>query len=177
MDKNQIEIIEKITSFRYIKRNGEVQNTTIKTFLDGKEKIDSYYLDVLIGFKTKNEENTIGIYGYFSEVFTKRIYWENFTYNEIKIIAETFELHFDDDFIYPSVSLDIGKNKLIATLSIKKSFTTDNYFLVIYYFNDGESRKNSQLYVYGIWEVQLSEEFKRKLYSLAGASVPLVPLQ
>jgi hypothetical protein len=40
---------------------------------------------------------------------------------------------------------------------------TENYSIAIYYFYDGEGRRNSELYVHGIWEVELSEEFKKSL--------------
>jgi hypothetical protein len=40
---------------------------------------------------------------------------------------------------------------------------TESYFIAIYYFDEGKSKENQELYVHGIWEVELSEELKKSL--------------
>lgn len=165
MDKNQIKIIEEIKTFQYIKRNGIACKTEVKRLLDGKEEMKDYSFDSLIRVRSKNEDIIIGLYGDFQDVITKRIYWENFTYLEIEEICKKFSLYFDEDINYPSASLQLEKKGQIATISIKESNISNNYFIIIYYFDDGESRRNPQLYVQGIWEVELSEEFKKMLYT------------
>ena len=164
MDKDQIKVIEEITTFQYIKRWGKFLKTSVKKFLNGNEEMRDYSFETMIKVRSKNEDITIGIFGDFQEVITKRIYWEHFTYNEVEEFCKKFDLFFDKDFNYPSASFELKKDKLIATLSLKKSSVANNYFIIIYYFDDGESRRNPQLYIHGIWEVELSEELKRKLY-------------
>jgi hypothetical protein len=46
---------------------------------------------------------------------------------------------------------------------VKKSHVTNKYFIIIYHFDDGEGRRSPELYVHGIWEVELSEELKKSL--------------
>jgi hypothetical protein len=164
MDKDQIKIINKIDKFEFIIRVWTSIKGRVGFLLNtGNEKSTYQQFDALIRIKNKDEDITIGIYGDFPEVITKRIYWENFTYNEIEKFCKDFILYFDEDVNYPSASLELGKDKLIATLSIKKSELTESYFIIVYHFDDGESRRSPELYVHGIWEVEFSEEFKKSL--------------
>jgi hypothetical protein len=164
MDKDQIKIINKIEEFEFIIRLWTSIKGRVGLPLNtGNEKLIRLRFDTLIRIKDKDEDITIGIYRDFPEVITKGIYWENFTYNEIEKICKNFILYFDEDVNYPSASLELGKDKLIATLSVKKSHVTNNYFIIVYHFDDGEGRRSPELYVHGIWEVELSEEFKKSL--------------
>jgi len=163
MNKNQITIIEEIKTFQYVKKNGTACNTEIKRLLNGNEEMRDYSFETLIGIRNKDEEIIIGIYGQFPDVLIRRIYWENFNYDEIKVLSEIFKLYFNNNSNYPSASLESEESKLMATLAIKKSHSSNNYFLVIYHFDDGESRRSPQLYVHGIWKVELSEEFARTI--------------
>ncbi|MDR2121539.1 MAG: hypothetical protein LBP34_00300 [Flavobacteriaceae bacterium] len=164
MDKYQIKIINKIDEFEFIIRLwNSIKGKVGFPLNTGNEKLIRLRFDALIRIKNGDEDITIGIYGDFPEVITKRIYWENFTYNEIEKFCKDFILYLDKDINYPSASLELGKGRRIATLSIKKSHATNNYFIIVYHFYDGEGRRNQELYVHGIWEVELSEEFKKSL--------------
>jgi hypothetical protein len=131
----------------------------------GNEKSTYYCFDALLSFYTsQNEYVEQGIYGGDKGVKILELNRENFTQdflNEMKSFGLIPKLHrFGHEYLGTKGN---DLHSFSPTVSIKKSELTENYFIVIYYFDDGESRRSPELYVHGIWEVELSEEFKNNL--------------
>jgi hypothetical protein len=167
MGKYQIKIINKIEEFEFIIRVwNSIRGKLGFPLNTGNEKSTYYCFDALLSFYTsQNEYVEQGIYWCLSkDVKIDRLNKKNFTQdflNEMK----SFDL-IPKTNCYGLEYIGAKGNDLYSfppTVSIKKSELTENYFIVIYYFDDGESRKSPELYVHGIWEVELSEEFKKSL--------------
>jgi hypothetical protein len=167
MDKNKIKIINKIEEFELITRLWTSIKGRVGFPLNiGNEKSTYFRFDVLLSFYTPQDEYIEqGIYKCLSKsVKIHRLNQENFTQdflNEMK----SFDL-IPKTNCYGLEYIGAKGNDLYSfppTVSIKKSELTENYFIVIYYFDDGESRRNQELYVHGIWEVELSEKLKKSL--------------
>jgi hypothetical protein len=126
---------------------------------------DSKYItsDVVITFYTSNKSEYVELE--LSRIGRKRLSWNYFNKNEIKYISELFDMsyEFSDDYSCSFVKLDNHCPMLNIALK-KSSFNDDIYFLIIFYYDDGEGRRNPELYVHGIWEVELSEELKKTIF-------------
>jgi hypothetical protein len=164
MDKDKINIINKIDNFRYIRRHW--------TYIKGKEfllheenkELAHYKSDnLLIFYSNEGEYIELNISYNYNKTKIIQLFWENFSMNEIKMFSNLFNIKYDEDSQYPSISLKIGDSCLIAKMAIANSSISDHYFITVFCFEDGDSRKNSRLYVHGIWEVELSDEFKNKI--------------
>ena len=165
MEQNQINIIDKIPNFKF-----SIREWKAKTIKSGQEvSIDSmsnYRQDaVLVFYTSQNEYVELSIYWNLS-LSTKNIElnWENFKEKELDEIAAIFNLQIvvnKDGNLYLNVQ-DYANYS--ATFCIKKSEQTDNYFMTIYYYDDGESRRNPKLYVHGVWEVALSDNLSKKIF-------------
>jgi hypothetical protein len=167
MDKNKIKIVNRIEEFEFIIREwSSIKGKLGLPLNTGNEKSTCLRFDALLSFYTlQNEYIEQGIYWCLSKnVKILELDQENFTQdflNEMKSFGLIPKLHrFGHEYLSPKGN---DLHSFSPTVSIKKSELTENYFIVIYYFNDGESRGNPKLYVHGIWEVELSEEFKKSL--------------
>ncbi|MDR2121537.1 MAG: hypothetical protein LBP34_00290 [Flavobacteriaceae bacterium] len=166
MDKGQIKIINKIEEFKFIIREWSYSRGKLGFLLNaGNKEITHRRFDALLIFYTSQDEYVEqGIYGSSKDVKIHRLNKKNFTQdflNEMKSLG-----------LIPKFKFFGGKYLIrkgndwyffSPTVSIKKSELTENYFIAIYYFDDGESKRNQELYVHGIWEVELSEEIKKSL--------------
>jgi hypothetical protein len=166
MDKDQMKIINKINEFKFIIRKWSYSKGKLDFLFTGNEEITRRQFDNLLIFYTSQHEYVEqGIYWCLSkDVKILELDQENFTQNflnEMKSFGLIPKLHrFGHEYI------GLKGNDLYSfspTVSIKKSELTENYFIAIYYFDDGESRRSPELYVHGIWEVELSEEIKKSL--------------
>jgi hypothetical protein len=166
MDKNQIKIINKIDKFEFIIRVwNSIRGKLGFPLNTGNEKSTHYCFDTLLIFYTPQHEYVEQcIYGGAKGVKIHELNQENFTQdflNEMKSFELIPKLHrFGHGYLGPKGN---DLHSFSPTVSIKKSELTENYFIVIYYFDDGESRRSPELYVHGIWEVELSEELKKSL--------------
>lgn len=169
MGKNQIKVINRINDFKFIIREWKAIEGRYNTPLNiEKEKLSNYRLDALLIFYTLQKEYVEQCIYWCSSSDTKiiELNQDNFTPKLLNELISCFDLIIETHR-FGHKYLSCKENNLYTfspTISIKKSNQTDNYFIIIYYFDDGESRRNPQLYVHGIWEIELSEELKRILY-------------
>jgi hypothetical protein len=165
MDKNQINVINEIPQFKYALREWRVKDIKSQNLI-GVDNMSNYRTDAVLIFYTPQKEYVeLCIYWNLS-IGTKvlGLHWENFNKQELKEIAETFKLQIvvnRDGNYYLNVQ---NYANYSATLCIKKSEQADSYFIAIYYYDDGESRRNPELYVHGVWEITLSEELCKKIF-------------
>ena len=155
MEEDKIIIIDEIKKFKFIKREWYS--------VEGKYSVDLkankiYHIDALIIFYSSN-----------GKYIEQDIYWNlskdtkvadlisnNFSTKFLKIVALKFDLPYTNGVI------KLKNRETTATLSVKKE--EKKYFITIYSFDDGESRREPNLYIYGIWEVKLSKEFEQELF-------------
>ena len=155
MEEDKIIIVDEIKKFKFIKREWYS--------VEGKYNVDLkankiYHLDALIIFYSSN-----------GKYIEQNIYWNlskdtkvadlisnNFSTEFLKVVSLKFNLSYTDG------AVKLKNGEITATLSVKKE--EKKYFMAIYSFDDGESRREPNLYIYGIWEVKLSKEFEQELY-------------
>lgn len=151
MEEDKIIIIDEIKKFKFIKR--EWYSVEGKYGIDLKtNKI--YHIDALIIFYSSN-----------GKYIEQNIYWNlsndtnvadltsnNFSTEFLKVVSLKFDLS------YTNEAVKLKNGGITATLSVKKE--EKKYFMAI----DGESRREPNLYIYGIWEVKLSKKFEQELF-------------
>jgi hypothetical protein len=165
MDKNKIKIVNKIEKFEFIIRVWTSIKGRVGFLLNtGNEKSTYKQFDALIRIKNKDEDITIGLYGDFPENYYTNISWRSLEEQIVEQIIDTFQLSKEYSIKGNPFAIILIDDKVFSpNMVIKKSHVTNNYFIIVYHFDDGESRKSPELYVHGIWEVELSEEFKKSL--------------
>jgi hypothetical protein len=161
-----INVIHKITTFKYVIRQWWTINAQEKQLYDSKNKARLNQSDILLTFYSSSDEYMeFGIQGRFSDINRHSISWHNIENTFIEYLSIIFDLQLkinQDGNKYVNI-IDANGNNYPAFLAIKRNSSKNNFFMVIFYYDDGESRRSSELYVQGIWEVELSEEFKETL--------------
>lgn len=128
----------------------------------------------LISFNIEGKhEIIIELFGKYEKTIVKRLNWVNFTNDELMEFGSLFKLRINEavtikkegkkDYLFATINLDENTH-FVAELAIKRIVGSDKYAVVIFNFNDGESRKSPQLYVHRILEVEVANRFEKKLY-------------
>ncbi len=161
-----MKINEEIQKFDYYDQDSRYGEADIRKLIETPRRKD--WVKQLIGIRLKNNEyvliNLIGD----SETIVSGLYWQNFSNTELIQIAEKFDLRIEKIESIENKNnlvLDIDNDNFqsAANIAFRSITEKEACVLVIFNFDDGESRRSPQLYVHGIWEVELSEEFKKEL--------------
>ncbi len=162
MENGQVNIINQIIDYKYIKREWLANNGKDNYLYKDSDEFSPYRLDALLIFYSSQKEYVeLCIYwNIHSNTKILGLHWENFNKTLINELATKFKLEIkinrDGNQYLRVKNLDYS-----LKIAIRRSIKTNSYFIAIYYFDDGESRRNPQLYVHGIWEVELSKEFEK----------------
>jgi hypothetical protein len=128
----------------------------------------------IIGFSLGNNEYVkMDLFGKSENTVKRRIYWENFTNDEVNVLSDIFNLNIyeskkireEGKINFNAAKINLNNKESTAELVFKKSTINGKSLIVIFYYDDGESRRSPKLYIHGIWEVELSKEFEKKIYS------------
>jgi hypothetical protein len=114
-------------------------------------------------FSAINENIKADLYGRTYNTICKDVSWINFPSKIVELFITPFELQ-KGISINGNVYADIKteKGQISAMMAVRQHI--DATYIIIFYYDDGESRRNPSLYVHGIWEVELSEELKKFIF-------------
>lgn len=152
--KKEIQIIKIINEYQYYDKDNVERESKIKE--SSIPFISDKYIQN-ISFLDKEDIINIDLLGSTKNTEVKAISWRSLADDIVELLIHSFNLQRD-------YSVNGRPFAYIPKLGFPANFLSmklyDNYkYFIIYYYDDGESRRNPLLYVHGIWKIYTSLDF------------------
>jgi hypothetical protein len=177
MDTNEMSMIatiESIKEFEYFNDNIKVGKSATGVVVTNSNFIDQTIpFKQVIGFYTnKGQYIKLDLRGKIEDTLSKALYWGNFSDHLLKSLSKELNFKLKSATHKNEVNSLIGyvenlDSDFNAHLAIKK--TKDSFYIVVFFMDlpdleRGAGRFEGKLYLHGIWEAQLSDDFKKQIY-------------
>lgn len=160
-----IKINKNIIEFDYYKDGEKLGEFAVKKHLKNKEFISKKFpFKQIVGFYDGDNYFKMDLLGNSENTIVANLSWRYFSNEVLKVFSNKFSIELYE-IAQNKYSLTYGENKTILNIAIKN--LEDNYFIFsIFYIHlpdlyRGAGKFEGELYIHGIWQVELSKEFKK----------------
>ncbi|MBL0112621.1 MAG: hypothetical protein IPP42_18005 [Saprospiraceae bacterium] len=174
MNRNRIiTIINELKDFNYFESSGKAFKGSLQKtlYLDLNKNLVDHEINIIL-FVNLNSIN-INLLKNDSHQMSKQLYKDYFLFSELETISRLFNLNYMERERDGVNTINIGSLEIIhwnfnhkrhpAHVCIYKSAKI-TYIIIFYYEDEDMGRIPLQLYIHGVWEVELSSDFTQKLF-------------
>jgi hypothetical protein len=163
-----VKVLNEIRDFNLLTPQSGVRESVCRELITFKTSSEMEYQQLIVFQASDGDSVTMDLLGKKEGTKVKGLLWRNFSNAELIAIARQFSLILhpvdkkgNNDKLYmciPHNSIEFSRTEL----AIKKSNHINNYFMVIFNLDYPDKTFVGEVLVYGIWEVQLREDFANK---------------